>query len=492
MKSIFKAPNLLYRLSYIYIALPICIFLLGWLKPYISIPLTLIVTIALFLCLKKTPLPDWQITWNQKTIETFIFAAIIIAFWVYLSGIGGLAFQTSDHTCRNTIFELLVTEKWPVAISGRELIYYIGFWMPAAVVGKLFGITIGYYFQAIWAFLGLFIFFYLLCHHFKEVKLWYLIVFIMFSGLDILGCAILKFDPSSFMYFTEGESIYAIGSVTHLEWWSGFQFSSFTTQLFWVFNQALPSWIIILLISQQKSNRNIIFLLGCTLLSSTFPFIGMLPFIVYWMVSRKYGDTFKGWIKNFIKDTFTFENVLGGGIAGIISFLYLRGNQSSQLQSSNVSSHNTKTFLMVCIIFILIEVGLYYIAIYKYNKRNPLYYISFIWLCLCPLTAVGSGQDFCMRASIPALVLLFIMVADTLRSTYSDKCWKIFIPLLVLLCIGSVTPLHEINRSIRYTVQDYYTQSSPMAENVSVDDIMYGANFSGDCTNDFFYQYFCK
>lgn len=39
----------------------------------------------------------------------------------------------------------------------RGLIYYIGYWLPAAVVGKVFGLTAGYYFQYVWAIIGIFI-----------------------------------------------------------------------------------------------------------------------------------------------------------------------------------------------------------------------------------------------------------------------------------------------------------------------------------------------
>ena len=39
----------------------------------------------------------------------------------------------------------------------------------------------------------------------------------------------------------------------HIEWWARFyQFSSFTTQLFWVFNQAVPAWIATLLVLSTK------------------------------------------------------------------------------------------------------------------------------------------------------------------------------------------------------------------------------------------------
>ena len=61
-------------------------------------------------------------------------------------------------------------------------------------------------------------------------------IMIFFSGLDIIGCFIQEWNFQSF------------ASILHLEWWlEGFQFSSNTTCLFWVYNQAVPAWIATLL-----------------------------------------------------------------------------------------------------------------------------------------------------------------------------------------------------------------------------------------------------
>lgn len=67
------------------------------------------------------------------------------------------------------------------------------------------------------------------------------------GGLGIVGCLLLQVDFASLEHFM------------HIEWWSGFQFSSFTTQLFGGFNQAIYAWVLTLLIMRQKSNRYIVF-----------------------------------------------------------------------------------------------------------------------------------------------------------------------------------------------------------------------------------------
>ena len=61
-------------------------------------------------------------------------------------------------------------------------------------------------------------------------------VVVLFSGLDIIG-SLLDDGPR----FRTDWNI-----TTHLEWWAGkYQYSSMTTQLFWVPNHALGGWLII-------------------------------------------------------------------------------------------------------------------------------------------------------------------------------------------------------------------------------------------------------
>ena len=100
-----------------------------------------------------------------------------------------------DHWWRNQTFQILVEYDWPVTkqvmmedgVHTRGLIYYIGFWLPAACVGKLFGLTAGYCFQLLWAALGVGLVYYYICAYLKRLSVWPLFGLILFSGLDILG-----------------------------------------------------------------------------------------------------------------------------------------------------------------------------------------------------------------------------------------------------------------------------------------------------------------
>jgi hypothetical protein len=461
---------------YLYILLPIILFFCGWTKWFIALPAVAAIIYSIFVWLRA----DAHL-WKPKTDKNFWFTVglifFVISLWVYFSGIGGLVFQNTDHICRNEIFNLLVEKKWPVVstfeastgTSTRFMTYYLGFWLPSAVVGKIFGLTAGYYFQVIWAILGVAIVYYLICERLGYVSVYPLIGMIFFSGLDIVGCFLMNIDINN------------LATWRHFEWWAEyFQYSSMTTQLFWVFNQAIYGWVLTLLILRQKDNRHIILIWSCGLLECTFPFVGMIPFLIYKLLQNR----------TSYRDLFTVENVVAGGFIGIISFYYVLDNAAAGAEGQ--SSYMTKGYIFIYVIFLLIEVGLYAMAIYRYQNKNILYWICLITLAICPLIHVGMAYDFCMRASVPALLIFMILYFETWKKTYVEGNKIAFSVILILFLLGSVTPIGEINRTVKETRALYESGNQIIKEVNSEEDIMTSINFSGKTEDSFFYKYLAR
>ena len=484
-----KFSKSIYMMIMIYMALPVTIFILGWVKLWISIPFLIVLGYTLFKLSKDHDSIIKMPEIGKKEIETMLIAFLIILVWVYCSGIGKFVFQNDDHLYRNGLFEMLVKHNWPVikefAVSGGRqsflLVYYIGFWMPSAVVGKLFGLTAGFCFQALWSAIGIWIFYYLLCCYLKRVSLMPFLVFIFFSGLDAIGAAVLS-----------GESV-SIFSGSHLEWYCGVQFSSFTTQLFWVFNQSIPAWILTMLVLMQHKNQYLIFLLGISLIFCPLPFIGILPLVMYKIVRNAWSTKN---IKEACKDLFTIENIFGGGITGITTYLYFKTNSSGQhVVFLPGTTTNIKGFIFNILFFIILEVGIYYICIYKYQKKNPLFYITFAFLCTCPLIQIGYGGDYCMRASIPCIVVLYLMVIETLLASKRNNDLSICVALTIILALGAVTPIHEINRTVQSTENSYKNGVPVYAKTYTDKELMMGKcgnNFRGELGNSIFTEYLMR
>ena len=265
--------KVLITLSYLYLYIPICLFLFGWVKPLIAVPIILISAYCLFSNIKFFPDIQFNIFENRKKL--FIILGIIF-IWVFLSGIGGFVWQNRwDHMFRNAIFKDLFSYGWPVVnydgSTPVNLCYYIGFWLPSAFVAKLFNsITVGYIFQFLWGLLGVILAFGLISVWLKKVSYKTLLIFIFFSGLDIIAFIFL-----SFRHYIEG--------VPHIEFQTIlFNSSSNTTLLFWLYNQIIPFWIGFMLLLLQKNKKYLFFTYSLLILFAPFPALALVPVIIFW------------------------------------------------------------------------------------------------------------------------------------------------------------------------------------------------------------------
>ena len=477
MKRVKILSKLMASITYCYLTLPILIFVIGWLRWYWALTFGCCIVLGMVLCIKNDNI-DYSVLFKKNNAFRIAIAFFMIVIWVFLSGIGGVFFQNFDHGARTAIYRVLVEYDWPV-LSKEEpvgLIYYIGFWLPSAVVGKLFGFQTGYKFQILWSVIGIFIVYSLICVMRKKVSIWPLVLVIMFSGLDIVG-VLLLYKPQAFNW------------ILHIEHWSRVaQYSSMTTQLFWVFNQAIPAWIATILIYVGKNKRNMLFILGTIFISSTFPFVGLIPFVIYYLF---YHFKFK---KEYILEIFSVSNIIGVCVVGGISFIYLIGNISSGSVGSATGmqkSLDMQIFLLV--IFAILEYGIYMLILWTEKKNDLVYYIVLAMLVLCPIIKVGGEKDFCMRASIPALFILMLFCIEFLESWREKHCRKTKVILILLLCIGAITPVLEINRSVVNTHNSICAGEPVTDAGWSVEkELMKVNNFVGNIEGNFFYRYFSK
>ena len=513
-----NAKKAILGLSYIYVGLPVMLFFLGWTKWWIAMPVCLLLIYSFGKAVNnETEL--WLPKFDRETLQLGGIVLLLIVLWVYFSGIGGRVSQTFDHYWRNTIFNILVEYDWPVQkevvldgiAQNRVMIYYIGFWLPAAVIGKLFGLAAGYTFQMFWAILGISLVYIYVTSFLKRMSTLPIIGMMLFSGLDYLG------------YFFTGADMVSMGYENHFETWNRFyQYSSFTTQLNWVYNQAIYAWLLVCLILIQKNSRQVVLIWGCGLISATLPFVGLIPFLVYKIIDNGVEVCkSKKQTSVAIRGLFTVENVYCGGCVGIMTFLYLIGNGTLNITnvSVNIFEMGTPgnyvvnngivgriTSLMAAlvsnpaelskafwyILFIVLEIGVYCILIYRYQRNNILFYLTVITLCLVPKIEFGGYNEFCMRASIPALLVLFVLVMQAWYKALEHKDWMRVIALVLLLAIGARTTLGEFMTATVNTSRQTKEEIGIQMEMVEEDRVFQGGNFSGERGGNFFFEYLAK
>jgi len=546
----------------LFLLLPVLLFLLFFVKPIIGIPAAVGMLVAYLTAIRER-------TEKSQTIEIpfrrlFVFF-VICAVWCYLGGQGGLFYQTSDWNERNAIFRDLITEDWPVyyPATNTMLTYYIGHWLPAASIGRVIYLStqnvdvafnIGNILLAIWTLFGVFTTFLLhLCtvrtSGFKGQWL-ILLLFIGFSGMDVIGCKIMKWTMNDML------------RIQHLEWWNTlYQFTSNTSCLFWVFNQAITAWIATLCFVNESNNRNYAMIIGCSLLSATLPCVGLALLMIGKVVIDAISSLKKKNLLVYIKKTFSISNVLTIVCWLPVIATYLLSNSAlektvegnsteavlkitERMQNYSlivigfvgvallthivsrivIKSKQTPFFLGAALLlavtvamlyifpetgilyylFLALECGIYWVFLANNYHRDPMYYLIALPLIISPCIRVGISADFCMRASLPALTVLMSMCGNKLIGYFESgkhekrTLWTSVSSLLLIFCllIGMATPAMEFYRGfvsvkqenkLALTADSIYTLNQYHSSGG-----IYGNFVSDTYSNSLFFKYFSR
>jgi hypothetical protein len=459
-----------YRISFLYLLVPFLIFCLGFLRYYVSIPVTLLFLWVILKFWRHASQESQVISLSKRAFGLVLFAVLL---WVALSGIGGFAFQNTDFHIRNAIFRDLIDYPWPVKYFtdpaapsiAYTLTYYIGFWLPAALVGKIAGWVAGniaLYFLSV---LGVLLMLFALASKIKLFPAKIALVLIFFSGMDALGTLLV-------LIAVPGTSNTLWPPIFHLEWWLpgfDFQYSSFTTQLFWIFNQAIPVWLCMALIIVYHERKSLFLIWSLCCFFAPLPALGMFPYTILKIPTnlfdsedlrirtkfRSVRDFFSRlWLD--IRALLSAENILGGGLVLGLTLLYFLSNvQSSSASSSRVEGAGW----IVYAIFLVFEGLLLWGILAGRYKMNLNWYLAGVLFIAVPLINLGAARDFGMRASIPTLFMLMVWSAETL----SVPGLRVRAGLFLLLGIGALTSLYEINRSV-YRTASYYLDPPTSAE----------------------------
>ena len=453
MKTIDK---IIYYNSILIIIIPILLFWIFFTRIYISIPMCIL---TLYLTIKV--LKKYEKTNYNPNKKYWIIASLLIFIWIIFSGIGGFSFQNEDFLYRNAMIRDLINYSWPVKYNNYGLVYYFTYFLPAALIGKITSFKVANIVLFIYSYISILCILYLINRYLKKDSIFSLLLLILFSGLDILMA---------------GKDIF---SLNHIEWYIKiFQYSSNTTLIYWVFNQAIPIWLIITILLNMKNNKNILFISSLSFLYSPFATLTIIPIAIYLYLKNT---------NNILKNIFSFELLYAIFEAIIIGSFYLSGNGVGDVNFLFNMNYSLFILLIYYIVFILIEIGLYVIPTFKYYKNDKLYIIIVLLLLIIPFFVITINYDFIMRASIPPLFILMIYFINYLENNKKN------IIIYILLVFSFMNPLHELGRSIYYTftknnyiADDIISIGNPKTCKKKVKYELYGN------LNSFYYKYFSK
>lgn len=516
------------KAAVLYAVIPIIIFFFGWLSFLWAAVFSALLLAAGFFFVKSSGKRDGERTQAVISVKMLIIIGAIALLWCFLAGQGGFFHQSNDHAIRNAIFRDLIKKPWPVVYEEDMLLsYYIAHWMPPALLGKLFymatgsaaaGYGAGNIFLLIWSSIGVYLALLLVVVLTYSKKnphpLAAVLLFIFFSGLDIIGTFVTGINNHG----------------NHYERWAYFaQFSSVTTCLFWVYNQTIVIWLVTLCILNERSVKNFAFLGLLALPFGPFPFIGIVIICLIKAAVMSVRLIKKGKAWTALRNIFSPQNVLSCAAVLPVYYLYYFSNaimsneavysgeqidvsfRVNNILAETAAGGNIKDIVLMVLfylLFFMLEAGFYIAAIIVYGKlkgkKTDLAFIAVMAVLLfIPMFRLGAGSDFSMRVSIPPLLYIAVGFIKSfaesipLRGEFKSldefvrkKPW--FLAASVIFFIGSMTACTEFYREIYYTATnaetavDYY-------QTESLEELKEKNNFTaGNYKDSNFYKYICK
>ncbi len=412
------------RIIGFYLALPILIFLGGWCK----LPIALCLCLLWFIALKPLLIDFPQLTFSPFSKEVILTLALAFG-WCLFGGAGHFFYANKDWLARDAVLHDLIVGQWPISyaeISAVKVILRapIGYYLPAALLGKFVGVNVAHFLLFLWTVVGVALFIHVATENLHSWKkaLAYLLL-ISFSGMDIAG------------YFF----MIDLFSAEHLEWWAhNFQYSSNTTLLFWVPNHALPGWLIAVLIYRRAHQANLIYILPTLIMScllwSPLTAIGLIPFALY---SLWHQGRLIDWRRLLANPTWAAV------LLAIVLAMYLTLDISGIPTGDSIKFD--AEFYRLYLQFIILEFALLLYLLWCL-RITAISVIAGLTLVLLPLFSFGQANDLVMRASIPALMVLCLFTMDIMLN--AKRIEAVHIWVIAILFIGAITPTHELIRAI--------------------------------------------
>jgi hypothetical protein len=360
-----------------------------------------------------------------------------------------------------------------------NIVYYVGYYLPAALVGKMSGWTAANVFIFLWTFVGIA----LSCVWFWKISavdlkkrksriLGLSLLFCLSGGLDFIGYYVLRrnvFDVTA-----------------HIEWWAYyFQYSSNTTLIYWVPQQTIAAWlltgIVVFSVYEPTNLKYMGVSIASAIIWSPFGVVGIVPYLlIIPIVYLRQGNR-----RHLFNSESILFNTASLWIASIF-FLFLASNKFDFPVgfiwefASNMADlvkwffsfyllEFASIFILVLVLMVLgVNLSRRSIADdpkpatrrwFSHLKRQCgidakqcyVVLVAVAVLLFLPFIKMGFMNDLVMRASIPSLFIFWAFVSKIVidSNLHTRPLPKVLYAVLVLMVIvGSYTGIGEISRSI--------------------------------------------
>lgn len=363
---------------------------------------------------------------DNPTVATFLIALFVAMVLLVLSGEGRFFYANPDWQVRNAVLGDMGRNPWPFVFDVRGEAFLLraplGVYFIPALVWHVAGeraASIAMLVQNAALLAGLLTASAPLFAR-GRARCVALAAFVAFSGLDVLGALVaphIVFD--------------------HIEHWAGsIEYSSTITLLFWVPQHAMAGWLgavcYLLWRKHLLPARVLLIVTPLTALWSPLALIGLMPFAAHAGLALLYRREVR--LLDFA--------VPALAVALVLPTLSYVGADPDLVGFHVFPMPPAYWFMFESIEVLPFLLPLVFLALRRRAVDLALAIAAAVLLVL-PILQVGSSSDLMMRASIPALAVLCVLVTEQVLA--ADGEFRIW--LIAALAAGSVTGLLEVRRA---------------------------------------------
>ncbi len=479
------APRWLVWMTAVYLTLPVMIFLVGWLRPFWAL-----VSVASALAIGKGLAPGKNVNpaapsrasrlkwWQGITL------LLVLAFVAGTNGAGGFGVQNWDWIKHNAILRDLVDKPWPVIYTTDKgevaLAYYLAYYLPAAVAGKMLGwqaanvaiygwTVLGCFLAAVWLMM------------LSGARWWAALgMLVLFSGLDLLGDALWWHPRETLQWVNNFDA----------EWWPKlWTLPSNLTLIAYAPQHAIAGWLFTALLVAGLRARPASFpiggLLALSLLWSPFLTVGLFALAGLWFLGHR------ARLSGCIRAQFRPANLTAVPLALVLALYFQSRNVPFELPHYLYPSRNiiamgsfyltpSRTgfaeFAPAYVLTMLLEFGTLALLLLKALPKEDradrfLLAGAVATLLALPWFHYGHYNDLVMRICIPALWVLQILslqaLVGPLKSRQAGRPSRLRMAIIVVLSLGALYPMNMLRiTSNRLAERSWRVVALPLRDQV--------------------------
>lgn len=445
------------RASLLYLSLPLLLFLFGWCRSWIAIPVCLCLLTSLWL-LCREPLavagPDNNTGVTRLSVLVLFFMALAFCL---VNGTTPPAPQSNDHLKHQLLAGDLIERAWPVRYeespSGNFLCYGLGYYMVPAAIAKLAGLGAHDFAVTAWAALGILLFFMGLVPFFG--KRWPLAIplVLLCSGAGALWNVIKTGFIGSLLHADSVPSRLP-EHLLHLGIYTS-NLDSFT-RLFYQPQHAIPGWLAAVTVYELLIKRNrwaeSALVVAVTAFWSPITAAALVPLGVVALIRNRVTPRL-----------FTSFHLVPAGLIAVVLAAYFSAHLPLHEKGFIWDLASGKDWLIWYLAFTACFVLAYPLLLLWIDIRSPHLGIlgwvvagMSILLMLTPLYKFGHFGDMRMQVSGPAFLFISIATVLTLLKKPEKGIILPYAALCLLFMAGAVFPLFRTaDNLLSSTARDY-------------------------------------